>query len=179
MRRYCGCINCKPCGSFNPLFIGSKDATAFLPGSQCAPTVVSIPFSSGQRMRPPSFSCGRVGKAVSIPFSSGQRMRLAPTWSPGERSSSRFNPLFIGSKDATIRARVREIEQQITFQSPFHRVKGCDPGAHWVDVVIYSRFNPLFIGSKDATLTPARLSGKRRKVSIPFSSGQRMRRLQC
>ena len=61
---------------FNPLFIGSKDATVAL----CYALVVST--------------------TVSIPFSSGQRMQRPVTVIPPRRITA--------------------------FQSPFHRVKGCN-----------------------------------------------------
>ena len=136
--------------------------------------LVSIPFSSGQRMRPHSLLRRHSRKAlfqspfhrvkgcdrdlagycllylrVSIPFSSGQRMRLVVK---GEAYGAawRFNPLFIGSKDATGAASFGRLLKRRLFQSPFHRVKGCDRvSAHSI-----ARSLP---------------------VSIPFSSGQRMR----
>jgi len=161
--------------------------------------------------------------AVSIPFSSGQRMQLSGWRGIGWLVLRRFNPLFIGSKDATPPPRPRRggvppfqspfhrvkgcnlaiflipLAAYLMFQSPFHRVKGCNhrrirlrilfstlfqspfhrvkgcnisPRNH---AVMYSPgFNPLFIGSKDATLEKRPERQAHRRVSIPFSSGQRM-----
>ena len=136
---------------FNPLFIGSKDAT---------------------------------GKLAKSPYV----------------YSRSFNPLFIGSKDATWLPvaqpalagafqspfhRVKGCDGRIpaagwrspsTFQSPFHRVKGCDKMLQQVKTTSWLRFNPLFIGSKDATYCHGEVRFCAGYVSIPFSSGQRMRR---
>ena len=62
--------------SFNPLFIGSKDATHVEEVHVRYVFVVSIPFSSGQRMQLDEADGGAIhGNRLSIPFSSGQRMQ--------------------------------------------------------------------------------------------------------
>ena len=111
--------------------------------------VVSIPFSSGQRMQRWGTCAPDRGRSlVSIPFSSGQRMQP-----PG------------GSGRAPARD---------PFQSPFHRVKGCNKGRRGPVRIASFRFNPLFIGSKDATAPGLSWPHLTPVVSIPFSSGQRM-----
>ena len=112
-----------------------------------------------------------------------------------------FNPLFIGSKDATGVGSWAALQLAMRFQSPFHRVKGCNSGSSpssprgelprfnplfigskdatpalvQGDALEMLRFNPLFIGSKDATnLARMPFPPDSVGVSIPFSSGQRM-----
>ena len=168
-------VDRNPSNGFNPLFIGSKDATFALSCCTKCHKIVSIPFSSGQRMRlnqRPSVNLTAL--PVSIPFSSGQRMRRI------------WNPAGIGWREPT-------------FQSPFHRVKGCDHGIaaifHFFDVVSIpfssgQRMRPASKFSFRLTDRPFqspfhRVKGcdsgpesqrlRNRFVSIPFSSGQRMR----
>ena len=88
-------------------------------------------------------------KKVSIPFSSGQRMQLHRR---GVHNTTLrcFNPLFIGSKDATMLLEV-VLTRGVMFQSPFHRVKGCNEFRMPRVFRAGGSFNPLFIGSKDAT----------------------------
>ena len=45
----------------------------------------------------------------------------------------------------------RQVAVAQEFQSPFHRVKGCNSGVGALVLVDHDGFNPLFIGSKDAT----------------------------
>ncbi len=110
---------------------------------------------------------------LSIPFSSGQRMQhtAIPLYHHPRRS---FNPLFIGSKDAT-GAGISWQGAGMGFQSPFHRVKGCNETCVVGDeCYCVCSFNPLFIGSKDATSNEADGRPILEYLSIPFSSGQRM-----
>ena len=110
---------------------------------------------------------------LSIPFSSGQRMQhtAIPLYHHPRRS---FNPLFIGSKDAT-GAGISWQGAGMGFQSPFHRVKGCNETCVVGDeCYCVCSFNPLFIGSKDATILLPTLGHYLLLLSIPFSSGQRM-----
>ncbi len=159
---------------FNPLFIGSKDATRPHPERHNRRRRVSIPFSSGQRMQPMTRHAaasrsrltfqspfhrvkgcneimlpgGRVYVNVSIPFSSGQRMQ------PFRSLGGPF-PCF-------------------RFQSPFHRVKGCN--------LVSAAFPDLYLQVSIPFSSGQRMQRPKRKtwptrwsyVSIPFSSGQRM-----
>ena len=113
---------------FNPLFIGSKDATPEGPSGRGGMPPVSIPFSSGQRMRRPSVET---------------RIR---------KRDPRFQSPFHRVKgcDAAHAGGMRRLLRR-PFQSPFHRVKGCDEGVMVMDLEALTSFNPLFIGSKDAT----------------------------
>ena len=122
-------VSRKPCGSrhsFNPLFIGSKDATSQL-------------------------------------------------WTANIRSLSGFNPLFIGSKDATTDM-FSHIHNGLTFQSPFHRVKGCNCS----DILSCGQqclcVSIPFSSGQRMQLLEMMHSCSRNSVSIPFSSGQRMQR---
>ena len=164
---------------FNPLFIGSKDATPKASGiSSSRLSMFQSPFHRVKGCDACSSSgIGGGSPKVSIPFSSGQRMRLSFS-EHNIKSLSSFNPLFIGSKDAT-ESYVEKVHDDVGvsipfssgqrmrrglppphggrasgFQSPFHRVKGCDKGA-----------------AEAPRLRTA-------QVSIPFSSGQRMRHRQ-
>ena len=93
----------EPAPRFNPLFIGSKDATWRPDGSRCASSLVSIPFSSGQRMRPPSYRVvGGGGDPRFNPLFIGSKDATAGRSHGLKKVLVCFNPLFIGSKDATI-----------------------------------------------------------------------------
>ena len=164
---------------------------------------VSIPFSSGQRMRRRVSSQFRlVGFRVSIPFSSGQRMR--PTahsriaippffcFNPlfiGSKDATElghrramlrsccFNPLFIGSKDATNVDLSKRGGDDDGFQSPFHRVKGCDSRRRAIALARLRAVSiPFSSGQRMRRNCQVRPSVETKIVSIPFSSGQRMRR---
>jgi hypothetical protein len=185
---------------FNPLFIGSmNEAQRIVSGSnirQC----VSIPFSSGQWMKQGRRKLGMADRQiVSIPFSSGQWMKQIRTiWRQCWQDSS-FNPLFIGSMNEALK---RPIFRCLIwkFQSPFHRVNEWSGFGEPPRVDVYLCFNPLFIGSMNeawrkytaniarssfnplfiGSMNEACCNSVRRRtychVSIPFSSGQWMKR---
>ena len=89
-------------------------------------TPVSIPFSSGQRMQRRLFcSAHKSHLAVSIPFSSGQRMQLHRIRAKCQKLKLVSIPFSSGQRmqrENTSRTAIR-IK---SFQSPFHRVKGCN-----------------------------------------------------
>ncbi len=161
--------------TFNPLFIGSKDATrrparhaAGRPGA-FNPLFIGSKDATGNRKE------RRDGDASFNPLFIGSKdatmsERVIVTRHPA------FNPLFIGSKDATGPA-LGMPRKFMLFQSPFHRVKGCNrltlPPALRRTI---DPFNPLFIGSKDATGMEMPWGEEEERLSIPFSSGQRMQR---
>ncbi len=85
---------------FNPLFIGSKDATWV--GAVATPgrPPFQSPFHRVKGCNRDEWNQLHTGLTVSIPFSSGQRMQPGLPVGRDEYLES-FNPLFIGSKDAT------------------------------------------------------------------------------
>ena len=120
--------------------------------------------------------CGACYVCVSIPFSSGQRMRLCHASEEGTIIPG-FNPLFIGSKDATLPEELRATVK-IVFQSPFHRVKGCDPSPCMQTAKRLPAVSiPFSSGQRMRLLYPPQAKDPSTSVSIPFSSGQRMRPL--
>ncbi len=135
--------------SFNPLFIGSKDATRSMLSRQ-PEFAFQSPF---HRVK----GCNRVGLSATggsdskfqSPFHRVKGCNGGMKNASFFRRSS-FNPLFIGSKDATLQTAII-CSTTPKFQSPFHRVKGCNPRGGSACAVCIRRFNPLFIGSKDAT----------------------------
>ena len=136
---------------FNPLFIGSKDATVERPSPRQSNPTVSIPFSSGQRMRLGTLaarwgtrlsfqspfhrvkgcdacserSSGPRVTVVSIPFSSGQRMRRG-SWGEYAITYNTVSIPFSSGQRMRLAARWGVKLRDLLFQSPFHRVKGCD-----------------------------------------------------
>jgi len=110
---------------------------------------VSVPYSSGQWLQPRACGAGSSSTAVSVPYSSGQWLQ-------------QLCQLFIDS-------------QPEEFQSPIHRVNGCNAwkrgwlperckvsvpysSGQWlqhqpanIDDLLNECFSPLFIGSMAAT----------------------------
>jgi len=88
-------------------------------------------------------------QGVSVPYSSGQWLQ---PWilAMSHHCILGFSPLFIGSMAATRNGHGKR-GNQVTFQSPIHRVNGCNlqhqQNLH-ADVLCFS---PLFIGSMAAT----------------------------
>ena len=125
-------------------------------------------------MQPPSLAPSGGGSKLSIPFSSGQRMQRAGG-RPGRGTSRPFQSPFHRVKGCNSKRVGRHANGYLHFQSPFHRVKGCNlrpprPGRGY--------FPPLSIPfSSGQRMQPSaqvpNLRGPR-GLSIPFSSGQRM-----
>ena len=111
---------------FNPLFIGSKDATVAGPTGACGVRMFQSPF---HRVK------GCDGETVA-----GESFDTNMFQSPFHRVKGCDGIHATG--DGLHRGQ---------FQSPFHRVKGCDTVALPRGDVRMKGFNPLFIGSKDAT----------------------------
>ena len=78
-------------------------------------------------------------------------MQLAFAQASWEKTTC-FNPLFIGSKDATP-GRPRGRRWSARFNPLFIGSKDATPVGSIYYVVYAFGFNPLFIGSKDATFT--------------------------
>jgi len=139
--------------------------------------------------------------AVSVPYSSGQWLQpTIPTLMPLVWVG--FSPLFIGSMAATGR-RERPPDQTGSFQSPIHRVNGCNIPSTVFTKGNWTGFSPLFIGSMAATMAPStdprpshmfqspihrvngcnqeicRRMGPHLRVSVPYSSGQWLQRRGC
>ena len=152
-------------------------------------------------MRRGSRTAGAVGpQRVSIPFSSGQRMRLNQNGFSPSRNSVFQSPFHrVKGCDLQQRARGRD---KLAFQSPFHRVKGCDFTTKNTTIIYYRRFQSPFHRVKGCDCAECanvfqpfitfqspfhrvkgcdrgrdKLAGGGDGVSIPFSSGQRMRRV--
>ena len=87
---------------------------------------VSIPFSSGQRMRPAGSSPRSISTESFNPLFIGSKDATGRKRLEGVGCGPCFNPLFIGSKDATTSPTRSITAYMAAFQSPFHRVKGCD-----------------------------------------------------
>ena len=137
---------------FNPLFIGSKDATLEKRPERQAHRRVSIPFSSGQRMQlreesPP--------EAVAVLFQSPFHRVKGCNPGGGKEGGGgflSFNPLFIGSKDATRNPERGPRRPRNRFNPLFIGSKDATPNRGILGDM-FPRFNPLFIGSKDATFS--------------------------
>jgi len=92
------------------------------------PPLVSVPYSSGQWLQHLPFSRLAACFAVSVPYSSGQWLQ------PSCKTST--------SAELT------------RFQSPIHRVNGCNKAKEAEAKAAYDGFSPLFIGSMAATVQP-------------------------
>ena len=136
---------------FNPLFIGSKDATGRREPQAEPLGDLSIPFSSGQRMQRGGNGRRPVRLSAFNPLFIGSKDAT-----PGRRERSRvvaksFNPLFIGSKDATSRHVFVMHSTVCTFNPLFIGSKDATSDIETLLEYGVISFNPLFIGSKDAT----------------------------
>jgi len=63
---------------------------------------------------------------VSVPYSSGQWLQRC-SMNYKRTAAQSFSPLFIGSMAATLKMQVKKMSWSV-FQSPIHRVNGCNAG---------------------------------------------------
>jgi len=87
---------------------------------------------------------------VSVPYSSGQWLQPMRRLSRMTHCLYCFSPLFIGSMAATI-GKIHEQVADSMFQSPIHRVNGCNGYWFCSNMDDEEGFSPLFIGSMAAT----------------------------
>jgi len=92
-----------------------------------------------------------ISSGVSVPYSSGQWLQRSIFFRRTQLHSG-FSPLFIGSMAATSVAECLGVPE-LTFQSPIHRVNGCNGVLYCPD------------DSDD-------------RVSVPYSSGQWLQRIK-
>ncbi len=146
-----GCIILPPVGlqissfSFSPLFIGAVVASDCPPKWPYAPSVLSVPYSSGPWLhRPPCWKASRM-IALSVPYSSGPWLHLK---GPQRRGGARKR-----------------------FQSPIHRGRGCIRASLWQDQNHPDAFSPLFIGAVVASQCGPVPAAFPAALSVPYSSG--------
>ena len=164
----------------------------------CGP---SVPFSTGIRLRRGWSGCGGSGgRSLSVPFSTGIRLRPRCLRRPLCRIRS-FSPLLNGDQVATGKAKGGKWGEG-GFQSPSQRGSGCDVSQFSQLTAEDMAFSPLLNGDQVATLavrrfltsvpvtfspllngdqvaTPGRLlpGWLLPGLSVPFSTGIRLRRL--
>ncbi len=109
--------------------------------------LVSVPYSQGHRMRPTvTFRRTAPWMKVSVPYSQGHRMRLSNdiTAVPGKSLVS--VPYSQGHRMRLMPRPARSCGRSL-FQSPIHRVIGCDRPTEARGHAGHRGFSPLFTGS--------------------------------
>ena len=138
--------------SFSPLVIGSMAATELTIICWRSPNVpLSVPLSSGQWLQLWLLPWLYPWVRLSVPLSSGQWLQLYDN-KRDDGNLPPFSPLVIGSMAATQERRCH-VPAGYSFQSPCHRVNGCNNPDGYFGVLV-----PL--------------------LSVPLSSGQWLQRFE-
>ena len=166
---------------FSPLLIGEQTATERPARASVGDrSVVSVPSSSGNKLRPavalhrrhrhqfqspphrgtncdsdPTCRTPRQRLVVSVPSSSGNKLR--PRQRPRARRARVSVPSSSGNKLRPTGRDVAAMPDPSSFQSPPHRGTNCDSDAAVSAVQTALRFSPLLIGEQTATLTAGRV----------------------
>ena len=112
---------------------------------------LSVPFSSGQRLKPAARDDPNYGGYLSVPFSSGQRLKLLPELVQTMEVIA-FSPLFVGAKVETLECFV-DRDHPVALSVPFSSGQ---------------RLKPFRTNDSKSGLL----------LSVPFSSGQRLKLLE-